>query len=883
MAQQRIKIPTFVRENPIASATFSKLNQARNGLNKVELESLLTDLPAVAQSTYARIQNNDTILELFPDVELAMQIVVSSIVSPNDLITVNSRYISPNLKIPEDIKASLANTIKNHIEDNYHLDDILYEDLKEVLFTRGGLAYGIIPEAAVDDAINPDFNGQITVESITNFYTKTSILGLSKPLICSIEEDRTGTALSSSNNKRFTVSSVQPDKPSKDTATVTEDMLGIQIIDNPSYLNLANLRLDRIHKNVSSKIPGYLGTEAYEDKIKQQEVDLDLLFKPNDRLPEDRLKRINTVDTASRRSLGKPMVIKFPIESVIPVYTLNDVTKHLGYFILLDEQGAPINIEGEIETCETGGAANMINKAKQALYGIIKEDTTLDNMESIYGQLVERMIKDKLRNGQYGDIVDIKEDADIYRVMFYRALKAQNTKILFLPAELVAFYAFKYRDNGTGKSLLEENAILFSLRAILLFSKLMATVKNSITITDVAVEMDEQIADPVKMKDVIMSEVLKTRQAQLPIGVTKIDDIVDWIHKVGFRFKFTHPGLPNLDINVTDVNSNKVIPDDSLDEELRKMQYMSFGLTPEIVEAGYSSDFATTVAAKNLLFAKRISVLQARLNVMRTIHVRKLIKSDMFLQEKLRSILESNFKDIYKYVKDDKIDVNETMDDFDGIKRKEMVEYVISKYANEIWVELPKTQMTEADAMKASYEAYKDALTDYLDTVLSDQGGFPSAIAGKLGENIESIKSMVMSVFLRKWMADNNYMQEVTDFLSLREDGKPVFDAFADYNMVYTTLSESFLAWYKDYKKERAKVDDKLDKLLGDSMDSYSSDTGDMNSDTGESDMGSDLDMGNMGDLEEEPTEGSEEGNEPNEEGTEPNNEEGTEDNNPEA
>ena len=138
---------------------------------------------------------------------------------------------------------------------------------------------------------------------------------------------------------------------------------------------------------------------------------------------------------------------------------------------------------------------------------------------------------------------------------------------------------------------------------------------------------------------------------------------------------------------------------------------------------------------------------------------------------------------------------------------------------------------------------------------------------------------MVMSVFLRKWMADNNYMQEVTDFLSLREDGKPVFDAFADYNMVYTTLSESFLAWYKDYKKERAKVDDKLDKLLGDSMDSYSSDSDDLNSDNGESDMGSDLDMNNMEGLEEEPTEGSEEGTEPNEEGSEANNE----DNNPEA
>ena len=187
-----IKTPQFVRDNPLAAATLSKLNKSSmSGLNGNTLESLTLELPNIADSVNKKIKNNESVLELFPDIELAIQIIVSSIISPNDMLSTNSIYVSPNIKLPPDVTNALTDTIKKHINVNYNLDDNLYDIVKETMFTKGATAFAIIPEASLDDVINPDYNGQISIESINNHYTKTSILGKTDSITCSVEELRT--------------------------------------------------------------------------------------------------------------------------------------------------------------------------------------------------------------------------------------------------------------------------------------------------------------------------------------------------------------------------------------------------------------------------------------------------------------------------------------------------------------------------------------------------------------------------------------------------------------------------------------------------------------------------------------------------------------------
>lgn len=89
-------------------------------------------------------------------------------------------------------------------------------------------------------------------------------------------------------------------------------------------------------------------------------------------------------------------------------------------------------------------------------------------MEEIYSHIITAKIKKRLSGGLLGDLAAIEEDnTDVYRVMMTRMLKKQKTKLL-LPSELVSYYAFKYRENGTGESLLETITVLSSIRAILM-------------------------------------------------------------------------------------------------------------------------------------------------------------------------------------------------------------------------------------------------------------------------------------------------------------------------------------------------------------------------------------------------------------------------------
>ncbi len=847
MAENKIlpKIPTIVREQPINASIISKMNTDKETR---KVNPLTSNIPNVSMSTRDRIKNNENIVQLFPDVELSMQILTSSIISPNDMLTVSLIYDSPDIKIPSGIKQILIETIKKHIKVNYGLEDKLTNILREALFTKGAYIEAIIPEASLDDVINQyNNNGQVSLESFIDKHIvpKYNFLGddSKSKITISSEQFAIKTDL-----KHFTKS-----KEIK-KIEVTPDDLGLSVTDNPTVLNTSNLILNKTKDVVKDKIYG-------RKKLSTEDA-LDNIFKNGYNMKQADFVKITTKDDASRKSFGKPLVFKLPVESVIPVHVVNDPTKHLGYFVLLDINGAPIDSGSEIRATgndiknlansESDTKLNIINKAKEALVGITKKDAKIDNLESIYSQLVEDMLKKKLKDGMFGDLVTIKDNADVYRVMLVRALKSQKTKLLFLPSELVAYYAFDYRENGTGKSLIEKVSLLFSIRSILLFSKLMATVKNSVTTTEVSATLDDNDIDPEKTMEMIISESLKTRQTQLPLGVTKIDDLVDWSHKVGFKYNFKHPSLPEMEITTSDTNTSKVIPDEELDRSIQEYIVMSFGLTPEIVQAGYNSDFATTVVAKNLLLAKRVSQTQNIFNPQIAEHVRKLITNDNVLIEKITEVVTNNIAEIKRTIKNQGDD--EQNIDFDKIKDDDLIEYVVRKYYDEIDVYLPTPELNEAQAMKDAFETYKAVLEDYLELILSTDA-IPDELAGEITGKLDSIKAVMKTILVKKWMNDNNYLPEISEFMTLDDNGKPIFDILEEYNMYIANLTSTLLPFLKQIKKTKTKTDEKLQKIEeGETEEEYENEEATV--DTGDTNEENNNDETESEDLEEEPTDG---------------------------
>lgn len=804
------KLPQLINKNKNLAALVSKLRKEdsniddRNTGNTKAINS--NNLPAISESIKDKILNNETIVKLFPDIELSIQILTSSILAPNDMGSTNLIYLNKDTKIPTEIKIGILDTIKTYISTNYKLEDKLSTIVREAMFTKGAYVEAIIPEAAIDAMINED-STEVSVESFVEKNTNKKKIN-----ILAMEEDKNTYSLEDMN-----ISLEKKDNIKKETdltLKITEEELMIDITDNFALLGIS--------KKLSDNIVNKISTEMYKDEkiTKTEENQFEKLFKDMKDVKDKTSVTILTLDQLDRETVGKPLVIKLPVESVIPVHVTGDKSKHLGYFVLLNEKGTPIGRTNTVWDLDNKDynvdmakkARSVIDKANIAINGFSKNEPTLDDMEEIYSHIITAKIKKRLSGGLLGDLAAIEEDnTDVYRVMMTRMLKKQKTKLLFIPSELVSYYAFKYRENGTGESLLETITVLSSIRAILLFARIMANVKNSITTTEVNATLDEQDVDPSKTMTRIISEVMKNRQTQLPIGVTRVEDLVDWTRKVGYKFNFKHPDLPEMDITSNETNSSKVVPDAGIDEEIRKQILMAFALPPKAVEDGYDSDFATTIVQSNILFTKRVVAHQDTLLPLVTEHVKKLIKNDRNLYDIILNNINENMTLIKKYIK--KSNLNKDFD-FKKINTDNLSKWLTNEYINSLEIELPRIEETKTDNMKEAFDAYKSSLDDVVDMFLGSDA-VPNSLIGVLGDKLEEVKTAIKNSLLRKWMSDNNYMEDFLKATSLDPDDKPILDIYSEFNVYIDGLANIIKPFLEELNDRKVKNDENLNKIDG--------------------------------------------------------------------
>jgi hypothetical protein len=408
-----------------------------------------------------------------------------------------------------------------------------------------------------------------------------------------------------------------------------------------------------------------------------------------------------------------------------------------------------------------------------------------------------------------------------------------------------------------GESLLERLTVLMSMRAILLFTKLLSYIKSSVTTTDVKVDLDPDDPEYRKSMNAIMAEVIKNRQVSMPIGILNTDDLADWAHKLGFSFNFKHPGLPDVNIDIEE-KANEINPiDDSLKEDIDKLIITSLYLTPEMIDNTYSPDFATIAVANNALLRKRINKLQNKYNILITKDVRKKLKVD----GRFKSNLITYIKPAIKKIKSHIIKNNSSLN-VEAIKKasdEDLIEFVCIKIIDNIRVNLPVLETVESTNEADMVSNYTDLLDNVVDKLFSSNL-IPSDYIGMLGDNLDDMKSLIKHTMLRRYIGDNNILPEFTKMFTLDEDGKPMFNLLTDFNTFNVALDSIITPFLKENKKLVEKLDKKQSKLSdgGDSGYSEDDDYGNDNGDSTEGDEPTDGDEPSLEgepDLEGEPTE----------------------------
>lgn len=762
-----------------------------------------TGVDQISQHVMHRIEDNENIFKLFPDIELAAQIVISSILSPKDMLSSELIFKTDTTPLPPQLVAKLVKVVKDEISLHYGLEEELSDILRDALFKSGSSIKLILPEAAVDHLINSQRT--ISTESISSTglfvnkdLEKIQPLGLlGDPRSSnvrrgfSLEWAGNGTSLKNYDARVYVPSDAgyvsDVADVGKFSAKVSET---VEVADNFHFLKMPKL-VEEVNRQAVAKLTG-ASLKKRALKFATESFSNDLSTKPTVRELESMVYksasseykhfvRVPTAMNLRRRSVGRPLVMNLPSEAGIPVHVPGDVKNHIGYFVPVDMDGNPLTINS-VAFDSGQGLTSMLQteKSNTSLSSLLTEKAAknlssdgpvpiINHITELYADIIENDLMERLLKGSYGKEVQIGRNNEIYRVMLARTLKSQSTRLIYIPAEYVTYFAFNYHRNGVGKSYLDDLSNITSLRAMVLFSKVMANVKSSIATTSVNVNLDPKDTDPIKTIEMAKHLVAKARQQYFPHGLNRVVDLTDWIQRAGIEITFEgHPRLPKTSFQFESKNIEHSMPKDELEDMFRHQTYMHFGLSPETVDSAAKADFATTIEQNSVLFARRILVLGLTFSLKLTEYVQKVVSNDETIQKKLIEIFEEHKGEFEATLTDEEKDIwNQDQSGF--------LSYVVNNFVESIEVTLPKPDSTKNDAQTKALTAYEEMVTKGLDYIFS-QEMLPSELGGKASEYVDAIKAAWKAALMRKWMAENNYAPELFDITNRDEEGKPMAD-----------------------------------------------------------------------------------------------------------
>lgn len=850
---------SLVKNNPEIAATISKLVRPRdkalydNFGNRTITAPDQNNFANISRDVAEKTKDAESITQLFPDTELSAQILISSILSPKDMSKSELTYVAGEGLKSSEISSLLVSKIKEYFTRVYKIEPLLPKILRQILFGPGSYPLVVLPENSVDDLING--TSKITMEGLSELVNKDGTFRNLGFLGNRDTKKSNGLNVVMESINVTSFSGNYNHKISDDNGIALEY---ITVTDNQHVLKMPKV----VEKNRKIQVSNILrnnsklGTVALEDKQKKlNDSELSQLLYKSRHVNAKPFVKIKTNSELSREPVGNPLILKLPSESIIPVFTPGDEEKHVGYFVIIDAEGNPINrnsqsdhfddLQSRINSSTNNMSSYLLNRAKKT-FGDSLTNITVTQASKVYADIIESDLLARLRNGIYGNNISIGRNEEVYRIMLSRVFQNQFTQLLYIPIELVTYFAYKYDERGIGKSLMDDMRILNSLRAMVLFSKVMASLKNSIGRTVVDLKLDERDPNPQKTIETAIHEISKTRQQYFPLGLSTPGDLVDWIQKSGYEYTFSgHPGIPDTSVQFSEKNSNYTKPDDTLEDDLRKRAIMATGLSPETVDNGFSAEFATTVVANNILLAKRVLQIQEVFIPQLTDHIRKVISNDGTLFRELREIVKEN---IAKVKDDSEIDIEVFKDNEELITH-----YVVSEFISNLTVTLPEPNSVTLENQMHAFDLYMESLDKALPFFVSTEILIQD-FSGEVASKADEIKNIIKAYFCRKWLAENNVLPELSDIVITDEEGNPMLDFVKIQSEHINGLTKSIIKLMERTHKVGAAADKDIANITGGEELSESSasapDTSSSGSmDSGGSDfgMGGDMDFG-MGD-----------------------------------
>lgn len=814
----------LVRNDPEMAAMLSKLIPGReptgfkqNGDMKVA-EPNFFELQNVAEKTARNITDAETVLQMLPETEMAATILTACVLSPKDMLTVEVTYGAPEGMFPPETAQALNRRLTQYFETDYNIKPLLPVILKDVFLNTGSYPVAVLPENSIDEVINN--NRQITMENLREDIDPNGVM-IGRNLLGNAKKT-TPVKTNHANGSVSLEAYENPNQVKYESRMVLEDLNKVgggpidcftTVIDNPSLLKIPQINQKLREQRVTKSLGGMALEREFPGLQKLSDRELKTLLYKSPRRQYKPIDTIQTQERLNRRTVGSPLIMHLPSESVIPVYVPGNVKQHVGYFVLIDQDGNPLvkqnpeDIYSQLGSRLSGGgsfASAMLAKVQMNTNGFnCGNRAHLNYSAQVYGQMVESDLLSRLRNGIYANGVALANRQEVYRIMLARALSQQHTQLLYLPIELMTYFAFKFSPDGIGRSILDEMKILSSMRSMLTFANTMAAIKNSIGKTAVEIKLDETDPDPQKTIERYLHEIARTRQQAFPIGVTSPVDLTDYMQRAQFEFSFTgHPRIPETSIQFTEKNTNYVKVDTELEEDLKKRSIQKFGLPPSVIDAGMEAEFATSIVTNNILTSKLVIQIQDQFIPLLEDHHHKVAMNDERLIKDLRKIIEDHYDKIVERLEKSE-DYRQRKNQVehangDGVRSEEsdkllkqvMIRDMLDDYVMGFTVTLPRPSSVSLANQLEAFDKYMEGIDKALDFYVST-AMLNSATLGDLSTDIDTVKEIIKARYARKWMAENGLFPELAELTTTDEDGKPVVNLNDEFESHINSMAAS--------------------------------------------------------------------------------------------
>lgn len=739
-------------------------------------DTIGTYLESVSDSTHSKIRELKNLTAIAPEIKLSSRVIVSTIMSPTNLQT-NRINITMNYNgISQDTKTKILDKLNTFFNDEHHFAPKLASWLKTAGFEEGAKAIIVLPkheldvQNAVQDVLAAHEDLRIAAQHISastedlfipeRRANKDDKTLLEDRLEVEIErglESLGATDFFDEKDEHGKKVHTYNEKIEKNGSTENVSISGTQ--DLVKALRTGTFKLLNINGDGSVVVTRDL--HAIKDGVsKNKEALNDLLkdaraqmsgFNPNSGCTSIGMSR--TLSISDDIKIGEndlPIVIELPSDSVIPVCAPRDNKNHIGYFILLDENGQPLSgKDNYFRSGSTDVTNRLAMNAARGIYGNAtlssfaelanSPEVVLRQMSDVFAVAVNKLLESKLKkNGLIGMHVSMHNA--VGKALFLNLLAKNKVKMVFVPEPMMVYYRFDHRDDGTGKTLLEDASQMLALRTTFMVARLMAAVDNATMHRTIEVDIDEKDNNPVQTLQMVVHQALSKYTPSFSTEVqTAAESMVN--RNISVKPKSMAGTTDNLSVSIDKSYGNAQAPDTDLMDKLNNWIGMAMGGLPASVLNQLSeNEFSRSVATTNMYFSNQIEEWQNTIRPYNKKYVTLYTSCNANLVKMIREILGAEKKS--------DPDPKATKDNESKDTKDEKIETQIRDIIQSLEVDLPQPQMAVKKAHFEEIQAFADAVEKIVQIIYSDD----VVVDDELKSNMGTIRAVITSKILREFL-----------------------------------------------------------------------------------------------------------------------------------